>query len=282
MGFMASIKAQKAYALHGKGRIKEAAQMYEEAIQAGLDNPRYLLSYSVLLIRSGEYAKARDLLRKTEKAPGLTEDQKTQLFTNYAACMFRLGSIDKGISLLEKRHLRTPCGMIYQTLGYLYVEKFDPVNLPDFDAMDAESAKHYEEAVAQAREQAAAAGFEPVLPDAPVPAKDAYLAQKERASQFLAEALDYDDEDTICLDNMAQWHYRVLGDKEKARAYFDKAHELKDDQIDTLWFLSRYALDEGNKEKALEYLNKALDSRFSPLNFKSKADFEEEIARLNA
>ena len=81
---------------------------------------------------------------------------------------------------------------------------------------------------------------------------------------------------------MAQWNYRVLGNKEKAREYFEKAIELKDDQIDTLWFLSRYDLEEGNTAKALEHLNKALDSRFSPLNYKTKQDFENEIARLKA
>ena len=117
MGFMATLKAQKAYALHGKGQIKEALQMYEEAVKAGLDNPRFLLSYSVLLIRSGEYEKARDLLKKSEKVPGMNDEQKTQLFTNYAACMYRLGSLDKGINLLEKRALRAANGMLDQTLG---------------------------------------------------------------------------------------------------------------------------------------------------------------------
>ena len=258
MGFMATLKAQ------------------------GLDNPRFLLSYSVLLIRSGEYEKARDLLKKSEKVPGMNDEQKTQLFTNYAACMYRLGSLDKGINLLEKRALRAPNGMLYQTLGYLYCEKFDMNHVPDFEAIDAENMQKHAQAVEEVKAQAAAAGVEPSLPEPPTPARDAYLAQKERAQKFIEESIDYDDEDTICLDNMAQWNYRVLGNKEKAREYFEKAIELKDDQIDTLWFLSRYDLEEGNTAKALEHLNKALDSRFSPLNYKTKQDFENEIARLKA
>lgn len=282
MGFMATLKAQKAYALHGKGQIKEALQMYEEAVNSGLDNPRFLLSYSVLLIRSGEYEKARDLLKKTEKAPGLNEEQKTQLFTNYAACMYRLGSLDKGINLLEKRALRAPSGMLYQTLGYLYCEKFDMNHMPDFDAIDAENSRKHEQAVAETKAQAAAAGVEPALPEPPAPARDTYLTQKERAQKFIEESIEYDDEDTICLDNMAQWYYRVLGDRKTARTYFEKAIELKEDQIDTLWFLSRYELEDGNTAKALEYLNRALDSRFSPLNYKTKQDFENEIARIKA
>jgi tetratricopeptide (TPR) repeat protein len=195
MGFMATLKAQKAYALHGKGQIKEALQMYEEAVKAGLDNPRFLLSYSVLLIRSGEYEKARDLLKKSEKVPGMNDEQKTQLFTNYAACMYRLGSLDKGINLLEKRALRAPNGMLYQTLGYLYCEKFDMNHVPDFEAIDAENMQKHAQAVEEVKAQAAAAGVEPSLPEPPTPARDAYLAQKERAQKFIEESIDYDDED---------------------------------------------------------------------------------------
>ncbi len=278
---MASIKAQKAYSLHSKGKTAEAKQLYEEAFDSGLDTPRYLLSYSVLLIRSGDYERAREVLRKTEKAPGLTEEQKTQLFTNYAACMFRLGSIDKGISLLEKRHQHMPCGMIYQTLGYLYVEKFDPDKLPDFAAIDAQNQAKYEEAVQQAK-QTATEDYEPVLPSAPVPAKEAYEAHRERAEKFLADALEYDDEDSICLDNMGQWYYRVRRDKAGARDYFDRAIHFKENQIDTLYFLSRYDLEAGDTAKAKERLELALEGRFSPLNYVTKRTIEEELSKLNA
>ena len=282
MGFMATIKAQKAYSLHGKGQTEEAKKVYEEAIAGGLDQPRYFLSYSVLLIRSGEFERARDILKKAEKLPGLNDEQKTQLFTNYAACMYRLDSLDKGINLLEKRHIHAPAGMLYQTLGYLYVEKFDPINLPDFEAIDQANQATYEKACDEARSNAEAAGTELILPDPPVPAKEAYLLHKEKAGKFIEESIDYDDEDTICLDNMGQWYYRVLGDKVTAKSYFEKAIELKEDQIDTLWFLSRYDLEEGNNAKALERLNTGLGGRFSALNYKSKQDFTDEIARIKA
>ena len=279
MGLMANLKAQKAYSLHSKGQYDEARKAYEEAIAGGMDNPRYLLSYSVLLIRSGDYERARDILRKTEKAPGLTEEQKTQLFTNYAACMYRLGQIDKGIRLLEKQHLHAPSGLIYQTLGYLYDEKFDPKSTPDFAALDAEAQARYEEAVREAQANAIE-GTEPVLPDPPKGAEESYLAHREKAEAFLIEALDYDDEDSICLDNIGQWYYRVKGDREKAKPYFEKALENKENQIDTLYFLSRYDLEEGQTAKALERLKLALEGRFSPLNYVDKNGIEAEVARL--
>lgn len=109
-----------------------------------------------------------------------------------------------------------------------------------------------------------------------------YVAQSnaEKALEFNKLALDYDDEDPIALDNMGQTYYRLLGDKEKALEYFTKAHEFKESQIDTLWFLSRYDLDKGDTQAAIEKLEKAAKGRFSPLNYKTKAEIEQELAAL--
>ena len=102
----------------------------------------------------------------------------------------------------------------------------------------------------------------------------------DKALPFNQAALEYDDEDPIALDNMAQTYYRLAGNKEKALEYFTKAHEIKPTQIDTLWFLSRYDLDNGKTQDAIEKLESALEGRFSPLNYKTKAEIEAELARL--
>ena len=104
----------------------------------------------------------------------------------------------------------------------------------------------------------------------------------EKALAFNQSALEYDDEDPIILDNLGQIYYRLLNDREKALEYFQKAHEIKPTQIDTLWFLSRYDLEAGKKEDAIEKLETALEGRFSPLNYLTRAKAEEEIARLRA
>lgn len=102
----------------------------------------------------------------------------------------------------------------------------------------------------------------------------------EKALEFNTGALEYDDEDPVILDNLGQIHFRLLSDEDKALEYFEKAHELKPGQIDTLWFLSRYDLKKGDTEAAIEKLETALEGRFSPLNFVTAADVEKEIARL--
>lgn len=102
----------------------------------------------------------------------------------------------------------------------------------------------------------------------------------EKALKFNQDALEYDDEDPVILDNIGQIYYRLLGDKEKALEYFTKAHELKPGQIDTLWFLSRYDLEAGKKDEAIDKLETALEGRFSPLNHVTKTMVEEEIKRI--
>lgn len=281
MGFMATIKAQQAMRAHGKGDLEQAKKLYEEAIDKGLMSARPMLGYAILLIREGSYDKAMPLLIKAQKCPDLTPDQKSQLFVDYAACLMKKGELDKAIHLLEKQHNRAPIGLTYQTLGYMYVEKYS-------------GAKPVAEA---APEKAAEA---PEMPEAPETEASAEAAEEQpkvktqedidrewqegidKMFAFIQESVDYDDEDPVCLDNLGQAYYRVTGEKDKAKEWFDKAHAEKDSQIDTLWFLSRYDLEAGDKAAAIAKLEKALDGRFSPLNFCTKDMVREEVERLKA
>lgn len=197
---------------------------------------------------------------------------------DYAACLMKKGELDKAIHLLEKQHNRAPIGLTYQTLGYMYIEKYS-------------GAKPVAEA---APEKAAEA---PEMPDTEASTEAAEEQPKVKTQEdidrewqegidkmfaFIQESVDYDDEDPVCLDNLGQAYYRVTGEKDKAKEWFEKAHAEKDSQIDTLWFLSRYDLEAGDKAAAIAKLEKALDGRFSPLNFCTKEMVQEEVERLKA
>lgn len=276
MGFMATIKAQQAMRAHGKGDLEQAKKLYEEAIDKGLMSARPMLGYAILLIREGSYDKAMPLLIKVQKCPDLTPDQKSQLFVDYAACLMKKGELDKAIHLLEKQHNRAPIGLTYQTLGYMYVEKYSGAK-----------------PVAEAEPEKAAEALE--MPDTEASTEAAEEQPKVKTQEdidrewqegidkmfaFIQESVDYDDEDPVCLDNLGQAYYRVTGEKDKAKEWFEKAHAEKDSQIDTLWFLSRYDLEAGDKAAAIAKLEKALDGRFSPLNFCTKDMVREEVERL--
>ena len=278
MGFMSAMKANKAYRLHRSGNTEEAVRLYEEAFAEGLNEPRFILSYALMIIRDGQYQKAREFLVKHQKAPGMTQTQRIELLVYYATCCFRLGNVDKGISTLEQQFRKTETGLLYQTLGYLYVVKYDRENTPDFAALkEAENAQtEAPETPETANEESAEVkDGEPVLSP-----EEAWNAGIEKAEEFIRNSVEYDEEDPVCLDNMAQFYYRVRGDRTAAKEWFDKAIERKNNQIDTLYFLSRYDLEAGNREAALEKLEKAAEGRFSPLNYCDRETIRAEIENL--
>ena len=231
MGFLDGFKARKALMLHQKGHPEEALPEYEKLYESGFVSAAYMLPYAVLLLRKGgeeNYLKVKEILKKAEKAPDMRPDRRQELLMDYAVAQYKLGEMEKALNLLEASHRKSPCGITYQALGFLYIEAGD----------------------------------------------------KEKALSYNLEALEYDDEDPVVLDNLGQTYYRLYGDKEKAREYFDKAHEIKDTQIDTLYFLSRYDLEAGNREAALEKLKTAAEGRFSPLNYATREMVDKEIAAL--
>ena len=214
-------KARKAMKLHNEGNCDEALKLYEECMNEGLKDMKTILPYSVLLLRSGQYQKARELLVSVQKYP-MADDQKRQLFVNYAVAVYKLGDLPKAIEVLEVQDKKAESGLVYETLGYLLVEA------GDFD----------------------------------------------KALEYNLKALEYDDEDPITLDNLGQTYFRLKGDKETARSYFDKALAQKPGQLDTLYFLAQYYIEAGNHSAAREKLETVLDGRFSPLNFASKEKAE--------
>ncbi len=292
MGFMSGMKANKAHRLQQQGKREEAIKLYEEAFSEGLNDARYLLAYALLIIRDGQYQKAREFLvahQKVQMAPG----QRTELLVYYATCCFRLGNLDKGISVLEQQFRKGETGLLYQTLGYLYVEKYDMDHRPDFAAMAAEAAGAEE--APQADENAAeetsaeestaeetlAAETDAAEEKAPkLSPEEEWNAGIDKAEKFIRESVEYDDEDPVCLDNLGEFLYRVRGDRAGAKEYFDKAIAIKDTQIDTLYFLSRYDLEAGDKKAALEKLEKAAGGRFSPLNYCNREKITKEIEEL--
>ena len=276
MGFMATIKAQQAMRAHGKGDLEQAKKLYEDAIDRGLMSARPMLGYAILLIREGSYDKAMPLLIKAQKCPDLTPDQKSQLFVDYAACLMKKGELDKAIHLLEKQHNRAPIGLTYQTLGYMYVEKYSGAK-PVAEAAPEKAAEAPEMLDTEASTEAAEE--QPKVKTQEDIDRE-WQEGIDKMFAFIQESVDYDDEDPVCLDNLGQAYYRVTGEKDKEKEWFEKAHAEKDSQIDTLWFLSRYDLEAGDKAAAIAKLEKALDGRFSPLNFCTKDMVQEEVERL--
>jgi len=194
------------------------------------------------------------------------------LIVDYAACCFRLGELDKAVRKMEELYRKGPSGLIYQTLGYLYVEQFDASRKAAFLARETESQEQTDPALAMLESEDGE--------KQPMTLEEKWEAGRQKTLKFNQEAVDYDDEDPICLDNLGQTWYRVMGDREQAKEWFVKAHEIKPEQIDTLYFLSRYDLEAGRKADAAEKIEKAMEGRFSPLNYCSRDQLEAELRTL--
>ena len=214
MSFMGNMTGNKALTAHSKGDYRTALKLYEEAYEKGMDKPRLLRGYSVLLIRTSQFDKALEVLKRMEKMP-MDAKEKTDLHINYAIILWQKGHLDRAMEILEDEFRHTKNGTLYSIIGYLKIEQGDA----------------------------------------------------EEAIRFNKEALEYDDEDPVFLDNLGQTYYRLVGDKETARIYFDKAIALKPKAIDTNYFLALYDIENGNIESAKDRLDTARVGMFSPLNY---------------
>lgn len=102
----------------------------------------------------------------------------------------------------------------------------------------------------------------------------------QAALDFNLAALEYDEEDAVVLDNIGQTYYRLLGDKEKAKPYFDKAISFKKDAIDTNYFLALYDIDAGDYASAREHLETSKAGFTSPLNYATPERIEEKLREI--
>lgn len=224
-----SIKEKRALALHSKGNFEEAMHIYSNLFEDNYLSIRYLLAYSILLIKSSSFNKAIEVLKKADKIKNISSEHKNQIYVNYAVCLDSLGQKDLALKKLENQHNRAKSGLLYQTLGYLYINN-----------------KCY-----------------------------------DKAFDYINESLDYDSEDAICLDNMGQYYYRKPNpDYNMAKKYFQKAIQIKPNQIDTLYFLALFDIKDNNIQEAKEKLNKAMNGNFSPLNYASKDKIESLLKTL--
>lgn len=252
MGFFDGMKVNKmgqnAYNVHvqandfqrrgrlaeAKAKYDEAMKLYDEAYAAGCRKNGILMSYSVLMMRLGMFERARELMKEISQIGGMNEDTHFELRVNYSICLWRLGILDKAIETIRYAGKHCKNSSYYSSLGTFLVEM---------------------------------AG---------------QTGEFEEARVLLDEAMEYDDEDAATLDNYGEY-YRQLGlkaaregDAEEAaklravsKDYFERALKVKPSQITTLYALARFAIEDGEKDRARELLDKAMlhsSSRVCPIS----------------
>ncbi len=230
MGLFTGMKGRKAYAMHLKGNKLSDAHKVAEAKAAHDEAMKLYQQAFAEGDKTPRYMMAYGVLlmraREFEKARDM------MLATEKVS----------GITAEEKRQLRINFAICEWKLGHLD-NAIDQMKRAGYDHMNS---MIYGSLGYMLIEKARETG------------------DYDEAVQFNAEALDYDDEDAVVLDNMGQLNL-AMGEKEKALAYFKKAHEIKPTQVDTLYYLAKMAADDGKPEEAKAHLETALKGNFSAL-----------------
>ena len=102
MSFMGNIAGNKALSVHTKGDYRTALKLYDEAYEKGMDKPRLLRSYCVLLIRTSQFDRALEVIKKLEKT-ALDAKGKTDIHINYAIILWKKGHLDRAMQILRAK-----------------------------------------------------------------------------------------------------------------------------------------------------------------------------------
>lgn len=101
----------------------------------------------------------------------------------------------------------------------------------------------------------------------------------EEALQYNLLASEYDQDNKVIMDNLAQSYY-FTGNIEKAKEVYDKLLEEDPGIPEPYYYYGLILRDEGNIEGALESLDKALTKRESYLSALNKDKIRDTIAEL--
>ena len=254
MGFFENMKLDKmgknAYSTHvqandlhrrgrageAKAKFAEALKLYNEAYDAGLRKQGILMSHSVLLMRFGEFERAREMMKEVSAMGRLSEENHFELRVNYAICLWRMGIYDKALETIRYAGKHAKNSSYYSCIGSILVE---------------------------------------------IAGKSGEEADFEEARVLLDQAMDYDDEDAATLDSYGEYYRQKgiwaakAGNAEEAADFrrkaiesFEKAHKAKPSQVTTLYALARFAIEDGDKEKAKALIDRAIlhsGSRICPV-----------------
>lgn len=141
MGFFDNFKSNqagaKAYRMHVTGmqlrkqgkydesevKLNEAIKLYDEAYAKGFRKTNALQGYALLLMRSGNFERAREIMLECSKAEKMTQDERFSLRVDFSICQWKMGNLDKAIETIRMAAETKKNSLIYTTLGMYLIER---------------------------------------------------------------------------------------------------------------------------------------------------------------
>lgn len=224
-----------------KTRYAEALELYQKAYQAGCRKTGILMSYSVLMMRFGLFAEARDLMKEISQDKSMSEDTHFELRMNYSICLWRLGILDKAIETARFAGNHCKNSLYYGVLGTFLVDQ-------------AGKTGEFEEA-------------------------KAFLTEAMDYDDEDGETLDNMGEYYRQLSLRAEGEERAKLRKMSIN-YYLKARKAKPSQITTLYALAKFCQEDGDLAKARELVDRAIihsSSKICPVSMEDLQKLKAEL-----
>ena len=224
-----------------RAKYAEAMERYQKAYQAGCRKTGVLISYSVLMMRSGLFAEARELMKEIAQDKSMSEDTHFELRMNYSICLWRLGLTEKAIETARYAGNHCKNSTYYGALGTYLVDQ-------------AGKTGEFEEA-------------------------KAFLEEAMEYDDEDSETLDNLGEYHRLLSLRAEGEEREKLRK-TAKSYFIRARKAKPSQITTLYALAKFCQEEGDIAKARELVDRAIihsSSKICPVSMEDLQKLKAEL-----
>ena len=101
----------------------------------------------------------------------------------------------------------------------------------------------------------------------------------EKAVEFNLKAYDYNEDDLVIADNLAE-SYAISGDIQKAGELYEKILEKDPHFPEPYYSYGLILIDKGEKERGIDLIKESLEKRFSFLSVKSKEEIEEILEKF--
>lgn len=96
---------------------------------------------------------------------------------------------------------------------------------------------------------------------------------RKKALEFNLEAYDYNSDDAVIMDNLAE-AYALCGETEKAKIQYEALLKKEPHFPEPYYNYGLLLIERGQREKGLELIRQSLDKRFSFLSVKTKEEVE--------
>jgi len=125
--YRAHVKANR---LNDSGKLAEAEEQYKKAYELyqaaeekGFDSPKVVTGFCILLMRLGQFEKARAILTQLTDSGATSTEDNYLLQIDCAVCDWKMGKLDEAMEMMELLGNSRKVGIYYNVLGAMHVEK---------------------------------------------------------------------------------------------------------------------------------------------------------------